>query len=331
MFMGKRFCISKGKEGWGDRLQCLLQAIRYSEKTGRELVLDWRDDDWCHDKTEDVSKYFTINGHKYTLNDFFNYYEQNKTEMEVAPRDWGDKITDPNYQNYIYTKPMQYGRKNDILYKIATKGVPDFHHEIVVAPCSGVRAWTWDDIAKIRLSNLVEKSISDSYEEIGLHPGKYIAVHLRGGSKAWNGGEVGQKKLRNKINTKFPTKNDYFEFLYEKYKKVNNKLPVMLMTDYAPMADEWIDRYGCGLVLKTENSFFKKCGTHKIKPEEMQKVSKQTLTIQTLRDFSVLINSAGIVHDELSYFSNMAFGAKKRNIKFANSDKKQVSVKTHAV
>ena len=319
--MSEKFCLVKGKEGWGDRLQCLLEAMIYADKTNRHLVLDWRDDDWCHDKTEDVSKYFTIVGNsEYTRDEFFAYYEQHKHEMTVAPRDWVDKITDGDYQKYINRKNLQFGRGNQILYKIATKGVSDFPHDIVVYPFSGNRSWTWDYITKIRLSNMVETEIICTYLKLGMIPREYNVIHLRGGSKSWNGGHVGQKRLREKINSTFPTKDSYFDFLFEKYQKLNTSLPLLLLTDYKPMADEWVDRYGCGIMLNdTSNSFFKKCGTHKIKPDEMQGLSKQTLNIETLRDFSLMINANGLVHDNISYMSNVAFGVLKRKLTFAKN------------
>lgn len=319
--MNKKFCLVKGKEGFGDRLQCLLEAVIYADKTNRHLVLDWRDDDWCHDKTEDVSKYFTIEGNsEFTRDNFFEYYEQNKEDMTVAPRDWVDKITDVDYQKYVHRKKLHFGRGNQILYKIATQGIDDFPHDIVVYPFAGNRSWSWKYISKIKLSSMIETEIMCTYLKMNIVPRKYNVVHMRGGSKSWNDGYVGQKRLREKINKKFPTKDSYFDFLYLKYSKLDTSLPLLLLTDYEPMATEWIERYKCGAVIPgTNNSFFKKCGTHKIKPEEMMGLSKQTLNVETLRDFSMMINSNALVHDEISYLSNVAFGARKRNLTFAKN------------
>eukprot|EP00438_Fugacium_kawagutii_P017958 Skav223150 [mRNA] locus=scaffold2431:62094:68143:- [translate_table: standard] len=41
---GLRFVVHRGTEGFGDRLQQLLMAMRYARATGRALVTDWRDD-----------------------------------------------------------------------------------------------------------------------------------------------------------------------------------------------------------------------------------------------------------------------------------------------
>ena len=318
--MIEKFCIVKGKEGWGDRLQCLLQAIRYSESTRRHLVLDWRDDDWCHDKTEQVSDYFTIDGHSdYNLNDFLEYYDKHRSSATVAPRDWGGKLEDCDYQNYIYNKNLQYGRGNDILYKIATKGVPDFPHDIVVAPTTGKRTWSWNSLSKIRLSRTVETLVTRTFHQLGISLRQYNVVHLRGCSKNWLGGHVGQKKLRTKINSKFPTKDSYFDFLYKKYKEFDVSLPLIILSDNRAIADEWINRYDCGILLDDTHNFnFSKCGTHKIKPNEMGDLSKRTLNMETLRDFTIMIGAKSLSHDGLSYFSNMGFSFIKKNIMLAN-------------
>lgn len=319
----EKFCLMKGKEGFGDRLQCLLQGIKYAEKTNRHLVLDWRDDDWCHDKNEDVSKYFTIQKNsEFTRESFFEYYRKHRESLTVAPRDWVDKITDENYQKYIYKKNLQFGKGNPILAKIAKNEIPDFPQDIVVYPSVGDRNWTWNYISKLKLSNMMETEILCTYLKLGMIPRKYNVIHMRGGSKAWNGGHVNQKRLREKINVKFPTKDSYFDFLFKKYQKLDTSLPLLLLTDYGPMATEWVDRYKCGVPISdTHNNFFKKCGTHKIQPHEMKGLSKQTLCVETLRDFSLMINSNALVHDEISYMSNMAFGALKRKITFAKNKK----------
>lgn len=59
-----RFVVFKGFEGFGDRLQCLLQALRYARGTGRLLVVDWRDDLWSHGAGLDFEDFMEIRGVK---------------------------------------------------------------------------------------------------------------------------------------------------------------------------------------------------------------------------------------------------------------------------
>lgn len=55
--MGERVVVLKGAEGFADRSQCLMQAMRYARATNRTLVVDWRDEDWVHDPSEPLSDY----------------------------------------------------------------------------------------------------------------------------------------------------------------------------------------------------------------------------------------------------------------------------------
>ena len=60
--MRQRVVILKGAEGFADRMQCLMQAIRYASATCRTLVVDWRDEDWSHDPSGPLSDYLSIEG-----------------------------------------------------------------------------------------------------------------------------------------------------------------------------------------------------------------------------------------------------------------------------
>ena len=56
----RKFVLFKGMEGFADRLQCLLQIIKYSIATDRTLVIDWRDEDWTHNIQEPINTYFEL-------------------------------------------------------------------------------------------------------------------------------------------------------------------------------------------------------------------------------------------------------------------------------
>ena len=45
----KKYILLKGYEGFGDRLENLLQTISYCRKTNRVLVVDWSDYMWTND------------------------------------------------------------------------------------------------------------------------------------------------------------------------------------------------------------------------------------------------------------------------------------------
>ena len=84
----EKFTLLKGCEGFGDRLQCLLQAIEYSEKTGRTLVVDWEDDDWCHEEGKGFDHYFSIDGIKSISLDKFKSIASDNQAMTTYPKGW---------------------------------------------------------------------------------------------------------------------------------------------------------------------------------------------------------------------------------------------------
>jgi len=103
--MDEKFAVLKGVCGWGDRLQCLMQAIGYSRRTGRYLVIDWRDSDWTHDQNERVEKWFSIKGVRTTpLSEFLNL---DTGKLSVFPPVWKSVLKSPEYQRWIY-KPDFY-------------------------------------------------------------------------------------------------------------------------------------------------------------------------------------------------------------------------------
>lgn len=57
--MKNRYLISKGWEGFCDRLQCLSHCVTWSLRYNRILYVDWRDRIWTHDKS-DFYRYFSL-------------------------------------------------------------------------------------------------------------------------------------------------------------------------------------------------------------------------------------------------------------------------------
>ena len=62
MNLAHQYVVFKGVEGFADRLQCLLQVIAYAKKTGRTLVIDWRDADWQHSPSAVLSDFLFLEG-----------------------------------------------------------------------------------------------------------------------------------------------------------------------------------------------------------------------------------------------------------------------------
>jgi hypothetical protein len=56
-----RYLLAKAHVGFGDRLQCLSQAIHFATTHSRTLCIDWCDSIWS-DGTVDFQTYFDLCG-----------------------------------------------------------------------------------------------------------------------------------------------------------------------------------------------------------------------------------------------------------------------------
>ena len=87
-----KFVILKSIEGFGDRLQFLLQCIEYSKKTKRILIIDWNDYMWGDTETT-FEHYLKLNNiHTLSLKDFLKKYKSN---MTIIPTTWKNKLNKP--------------------------------------------------------------------------------------------------------------------------------------------------------------------------------------------------------------------------------------------
>jgi len=97
-----KFILFKGKEGFADRLQCLLQAIKYALATNRILVIDWRDEDWSHDINQPINTYFDLKGVKNMyIEDFFEIWNEEKNSLTIYPLAWKEFIENPNCDSFL--------------------------------------------------------------------------------------------------------------------------------------------------------------------------------------------------------------------------------------
>ena len=56
----KKYVLVLGEAGFGDRIQVLLEAMEYSKKTGRYLVVNWNDQIWNEKEKHDFYHYFSF-------------------------------------------------------------------------------------------------------------------------------------------------------------------------------------------------------------------------------------------------------------------------------
>ena len=322
-----RFVVLKGVQGFGDRLQCLLQAIRYARATDRYLVVDWRDPDWTHDPTVPLTHFFSLKGvNTFSLEDFLTLQAHGGAGAEVYPPAWTHKLAAPNYRDWIYKPLFAAEGGNETFDAIATYQRPDFDAPVVVYGGVGKRAFAYSDGRCLLPSRWVQEEIRAAFFNENLVPGHYDVVHLRGGSKGWHGGTVPLESLRTKIDAAFPSQAAYFDALTQRYNADEGPAAdTVVLTDSRALGQAWIDHVGGGrLLLDTANSAFAESGTHKMSAEALTaldpQLSKERLTVEVLRDFTIMLHARRIVADGVSLFSKMAERSARAGVRFVPAD-----------
>ena len=322
-----RFVVLKGVQGFGDRLQCLLQAIRYARATERYLVVDWRDPDWTHDPTVPLEHFFSLRGVKtFPMDAFLTLLPHFDPLPEVYPPAWTHKLAAPNYRDWIYKELFAAEGGNEAFDAIATYQRPDFEAPIVVYGGVGKRAFAYSDGKCLVPSRWVRQEIGAAFYNEGLVPGAFDVVHLRGGSKGWHGGKVPLESLRARIDKAFPSQEAYFSTLKASFEADGGPGgDTVVLTDSRALGEAWIKHVGGGrLLLETANSTFAESGTHKLSPEALKAVdpqlSKEQLTLEVLRDFTIMLHARRVVSDGVSLFSKMAERCRKAGVRFVPAE-----------
>ncbi len=321
-----RFVVLKGAAGFGDRLQCLLQAFAYAKTSGRILVVDWRDQDWCHADGEGFDHYFRcVDIPTFRPEEFELYYQAHRTTLSVEPEAWRYLLHRTDHRSLVYKKLLGHETIGQHLHKVINLEIEDYDADVVVYGGVGFRGFRFTDLNHMRPQPWLEKILVRSFEENSLEAGQYDVVHLRGGSKSWAGGQVRLASHAKKIDEQFPTQESYLDFLYQKYQqasKNNPQRPLLLLTDMRALAEAWIKRFDCGqLIEDTFNEALELSGTHEISPESLaaaqQSVTKERLNVELLRDFNLLCSARHVIGDGLSIFSEIAAKAKSVNYSLA--------------
>lgn len=290
-----KYLILKGIEGFGDRLECLLLSIFYCKTTKRVLVIDWRDSDWNDADQNNINIYFNISGIKsMDINDFV----YNK-KLSVYPEIWTNKIKDAEYQKYIYTKQMRFKDLGKKIFNIANKKDKDFEQDIVLYPGTGWRTYRFIDFNNIIFAKNIKKIASDFKENHNLINKKYNCIHLRAYSKVWCEGLVLNKRLKNRIDKTFPSKEIYFNYFKNKLKELED-LPLVVVSDSMELFNDWFDFYKKGITpgINGTNAL-RESGIHKNKSNK-----KNLINNQTLRDFILMLGAENCISDNISRFSN---------------------------
>lgn len=314
-----KFVVFKGTAGWGDRLQCLLQIIKYVKATGRYLVLDWRDEEWSHDGRLTLDQYFEFGDdvRHFPLSAFLALYQSQETSMSVVPKAWRGHMLSTNIRHFVYKdlfRTVEHGKQFD---DIAEYRIDDFDEDVVVYSGTGFRAFAYSDFSCLKPNAWLRKELKAFAQKAGLVRGAYDVVHLRAGSKKWAGGKVSLVDLAQKIDKKFPDLATYLDQLQTTYESKCcdevDRLPLKVLSDSAWLADAWIQNVGNGVFLNHHmDSKMVGSGIHEAGQDDLKAfgIDKFSINLDSLRDFAVMLNARHIVFDGVSLFSKMAENCK---------------------
>lgn len=300
-----KYIIVKCIEGFGDRLQVLLQALEYCKKTNRILISDWNDYMWGDGFTT-FEYYFKIRGVKtIKLNKFKNIYNPS---MSITPTIWKNQLFTPADLR-VYSQEYLLKDENGIINDICND-FPDFTEDIVVLSGIKNRTFIYKNIIHLELSNKLKNKIRETNIYRQLSNKKYLAIHLRGGDrighndKRFDNGSINTDKYIEKLLLK--TRNTL------KKRNINNVLVVSDTQHLINLFQERLTKLGDFNVFSTDNFLLNnentKLGLHKLpfKTRSKKKITKKKINFFTLQDFFLLLNSLDIINDTKSIFSNIA-------------------------
>ena len=324
----QKFVIFKGKEGFADRLQCLLQIIKYSISTKRTLVIDWRDEDWSHEAKEPINTYFELKGiNNISILEFLRIWKKNKQYLSVFPLEWKNTLEENNYSQYLSNPIYQLPNESKCIEQICNKEILDFRENIIIYPGILHRTFDTSFMKYIYLSNPLRTKILDFSEEFSLKYLKYDVIHLRGASKTWMGGELPENSPVKDIHNQWVCADDYLNFIWQKYKslkKYRSDVPLYLISDTFKLISLWQKKYQTGIrIPNLASKNLSKNGIHKLRKNEIcydTTLSKKEINFECIRDFVLMLNSRILIGDGVSLYSNVASIAKSINITLLKLD-----------
>ncbi|MDH4395544.1 MAG: hypothetical protein QE278_07690 [Limnobacter sp.] len=313
-----RYVVFKGTAGWGDRLQCLLMAIRYAKATGRYLVMDWRDIEWAHNGIENFDDYLHLSSQTDQVKTmdfraFLNIYQNTDLRQSTLPKVWRHQMVRHEFKDWLYMPLFCLPDHGKAIDDIASFRREDFEEDVVVYAGTGFRSFAYADFGCITLNRWVSEEIKQYAKQQNLATKAYDVIHLRGGSKKWAGGHVALKSLAQQIDTQFPDLNVYFKTVFAKYQELKAKNPeerrLCIVSDSKWLAEQWIATYKIGEYL--DHSFkngMEGSGIHEANEVALKArgSSKYQVNKESLRDFAVMLNARFVAYDGVSLFSALS-------------------------
>lgn len=283
-----KYIMIKGVQGFGDRLQCLLEAIRISRETNRILVVDYQDKQWANNPEYDFEYFFIVDKSIKTIT---KKELQKETITTIYPYGWN--------QYNLFQNNLNLTSDN---FKIDRSDNPDWFkfkiEQVIVHNGLGDRMWNWDDINLLKLRPNILEVVKTKFEELGIYNKKYIAIHLRGTDKPQD------------------NKKTYVDDILKKVSLTLSEDPdkIVLLTDDVLLLNEFTEKFKKQFV--SSNKFLEEpeCfvnidkGIHNLSNDDIlcSKIEKKDLLIDSIIDFIILNQSNLLISDGNSVFSNMS-------------------------
>ena len=114
-----------------------------------------------------------------------------------------------------------------------------------------------------------------------------------------------------KMTKTWPTLNAYLTSVHNAYSEIepkDKKIPTYIITDNRKLGEAWQKRFKTGIVIEQSCELFEKSGIHMISRENARArgLRKETIMMETIRDFNIIMNAKNIINDGVSLFSIMA-------------------------
>lgn len=322
----KKYVLVLGEAGFGDRLQVLLEAMEYSKKTGRYLVVNWNDQIWNEKERYDFHHYFSFtNDVKYIhFLDFFNILrvQQRNNNFTIFPPCWNREKN--KLINIKFDSKRHYNLKynsfinNKSIQNIIKNKKEDFSENLVIIPGNGFRTYTYRFFNKIILNQKYQEKIQNEPDFKNLCEEPYICIHLRGTDRS----------LKTKFNNNSNNSDEYVNSILNKIlmrenKNItsfficcdDNKLLEIFKKNRKEMSGLSGLRfyYHIDFLSKIKDVDLKHKGIHNIDEESLLKegITKQDINYYTIFDFVIMINSEEIISDGTSLYSKMATNIKR--------------------
>lgn len=216
-----KYVLVLGEAGFGDRLQVLLEAMEYSKKTGRYLVVNWNDQIWNEKEGHDFYHYFSFTKDVKYIHflDFLTILRVHRINRDftIFPPCWN--LEKNNLLKVKFNSKLYYNQKynsfiNDKLIKDIIKNKKeDFAENLVVLPGNGFRTYTYNFFNKIMLNQKYKEKIQNEPDFKNLCQEPYICIHLRGTDRS----------LKTKFNNNSNNSDEYVNFIMNKILMRENK------------------------------------------------------------------------------------------------------------